>query len=120
MNLDAILRQLGYTEAWIACGIVDEAFLREQYAEYSSSEDKNQEHYRARAFSSFLAKVEGLPDELLGRLLDLSDLGPDGCDLSDCGIIALLESGRLTDEQLGSLSERCARVLQPPIQLRYL
>jgi len=120
MNLDAILRQLGYTEAWIACGIVDEAFLREQYAEYSSSEDKNQEHYRAHAFSSFLANVEGFPDELLGRILDLSDRGPDGRDLSDCRIVALLESGRLTDEQLASVSERCARVLQPPIQSRYL
>ena len=71
MTLDVILRQLGYTKAWIACGIVDEAFLREQYAAYSSSEDKNQEHYRAHSFSSFLAKVESLPDELLGSILEL-------------------------------------------------
>jgi len=120
MNLDAILGQLGYTEAWIACGIVDEAFLREQYAEYSSSEDKNQEHYRAHAFSLFLAKVEALSDELLSSVLVLSDRGPDGCDLSNWRIIALIDSGRLTDEQLSSLAERCARVRQPPIKSRYL
>ena len=83
MDLDAIVRQLGYTEAWIACGIVDEPFLREQYAEYLCSEDKNQEHYRAQAFASYLANVEALPDDVLDSILLLADLGPDGCDLSD-------------------------------------
>lgn len=120
MDLDAILRQLGYTEAWVACGIVDGAFLRKQYAEYSSSEDKNQEHYRARAFSLFLASVEGLSDELLGSILLLTDRGPDHCDLSDHRAIELLASGRLTDEQLVDLPKRWPRVLQPPIQRRYL
>lgn len=120
MDLETILAELGYTRDWLAVGVVDETFLREQYAEFCRSEDKNQEHYRNGAFVSFLHRIASLSGEELSTLLNLTDNGPDRCDLAIERAIELLASGILTDEQLFGLAERHPRVLTPPLRKRYL
>jgi hypothetical protein len=114
------LREFGYTQDWIACGVVDEVFLREQYAEYCRSDDKHQEHYRYRAFASFLARQSTLSDDLVDKIFSLTDAGPDGTDLSADRIIRLIASGLLTDEQHGRLGKQHPRVLDAPVRRQYL
>ncbi|HEX2878291.1 MAG TPA: hypothetical protein VHO25_02020 [Polyangiaceae bacterium] len=120
VTLAHILQELGYNDDWITFGIVDEAYLREQYAEYLVSEDKNQEHYRAVTFWSFMSQVETISDETIAHIFQLADNGPDNCDLSDDRIVTLVEHGPLTDKQYTDLAIQHPRVLTPPIQRRYI
>jgi hypothetical protein len=100
-------------------GIVDEAYLRAQYAEYVQSDDKNQEHYRARAFHDFLSRRVQLTDETVDCIFRLTDEGPDGCDLTTNRIIELIVGGLLTDEQHFALAGHHPIVRQPPIERCY-
>ena len=102
--IQAILRELGYTRAWLEARVVDEECLRQQYDEYLHSDDKNQEHYRAGAFSQFIQSKDSLSDAELEAILHLRDEGPDGCDLSEGRILGLLYSTLLSDEQHEELS----------------
>ena len=82
------------TQEWLEAGVVDEEYLRRQYEEYLHSDDKNQEHYRAGAFSRFLANKQSLSDAELEAILHLRDEGPDQCDLSHGSARQMLGSRR--------------------------
>ncbi len=103
-ELDIIMRQLGYTENWLRLGVVDSNFLKHQYVEFLRSDDKNQEHYRHRAFLRFLDRREELPEGEIEAIFGLTDEGPDGCDLRQTRILELLDSEVLSDDQLSGLT----------------
>ena len=119
MNVADIARELGYTGQWLEWGIVDEAYLQSQYEVFLRSEDKNQEHYRCRAFIDFLARNSHLTDDLIDKVFLLVDCGPDGCNLQGNRAIELIVSDILTDEQHFALAQRHPGVFEKPIGKRY-
>jgi hypothetical protein len=62
---------LGFTPAWYALEIVDQAFLARARAEWDKGEDRNTEHYRYRAFREFLAAHRPLSSQLAVALYEL-------------------------------------------------
>jgi hypothetical protein len=119
VDLAEILSELGYTSEWLEWGIIDRPYLEAQYALYCRSEDKNQEHYRCRAFIDFLHRQPRLTDDLIDKVFQLEDHGPDGCDLSDNRVMELIDSGILSDDQYFGLADRHSRVLTPPVNRLY-
>lgn len=117
-ELDVMLARLGYTEAWLACGVVTTALVASQYSELETSGDPNAEHYRARTFVAFLEHLRQLTDDQLDALLALPDAGPDGVDLSTNRRIALLNSGLLAEDRARSERVR-AWADQPPSRRVY-
>ena len=105
-STDQLLQHFGYTDDWLHLGVVMPSDLQEQFAEFERSEDKNKEHYRCRAFCRYLERLHSISDELLDRLLHLSDCGSDGCDLTLNRAFDLVLSGLLTNSQLQVLAER--------------
>jgi hypothetical protein len=71
-------RMLGFTPAWFALGVVDEAVLALHRVEWDRGEDHNTEHYRYGVFRSFLAARRPLPPELAAGLFELGAADPDG------------------------------------------
>lgn len=119
MTVAQIIKQLGYTIQWLELGIVDQAYLESQYTEYARSDDKNQEHYRCRAFLDFIGRNSCLTDDVIDKIFLLTDSGPDGCNLIANRIIELIVSGILTDEQHFALADRHPGVLERPIGKLY-
>lgn len=70
-------RRLGYTPAWYALGVVDDALLARQQVEWDKGEDQNTEHYRYGAFRAFLAAHRPLAPELAAALFELGAMDPD-------------------------------------------
>ena len=70
-------RLLGFTPAWSALGVVDDAVLAWQRTEWDKGEDDNTEHYRYWAFREFLAAHRPLAPELAAALFELGESDPD-------------------------------------------
>ena len=104
MDVLQAINLLGYTQAWIDCGVITEEFVVDQAKLLSEAEDKNTEHYRWGAFKSFIERKEFISDQELLQLLSLEDKGHDECDLSINRAIEIIISGLLSDEQLNSIS----------------
>lgn len=119
MDLAEILTELGYTSEWLEWGIVEKQYLEVQYSEFCRSHDKNQEHYRCRAFADFLGRYTQMTDELVDRVLRLTDSGPDKCDLRINRMFALIGSRILSDEQHFALAGRYPRFLEPALVRLY-
>ncbi|MDK2596824.1 hypothetical protein [Pseudoalteromonas obscura] len=113
------LHRLGYTQAWLSLGVITEENLVSQYEEIESSEDKNAEHYRNSGFCDFLSAKNSLTDNEVAGIFELTDHGPDKCDLSENRIIQLIDSNILTDAQLDWIT-KYPEVSERPIQKRYL
>ena len=90
-----------------------------QYAEYLSSDDKNQEHYRARAFEAFLFAYRAITNDQVEQVLRLRDDGPDRCDLRVGRIGDMIWSGILSDTQIADLA-RLPEVHEAPLQRNYV
>lgn len=103
---ERILEHFGYTDDWLRLGVVTPSELQQQFAEFEASDDKNKEHYRCGAFRAYLDRLDSISDELLRRILGLSDFGSDGCDLKVNRVFDLVHSELLTDAQLQGLIER--------------
>jgi hypothetical protein len=101
-ELALMLARLGYTQAWLASGVVTPELVAAQCAALETSGDPNGEHYRARAFIAFLEQLRHLTDDQLDALLALRDAGTDGVDLSANRRIALLNSGLLAEDRARS------------------
>ena len=119
MDLDAKLRALGYTRAWLDSGVLDDAEVHRQHAAFQIDEDQNPEHWRARTFAAFVDARAGFSDAQLAALVALTDAGPDGNDLRSHRLGELLRSERLTPEQLLDLPRWCPAVLSAPLQRVY-
>jgi hypothetical protein len=118
-ELELMLKMLGYTPEWFDLGVISEESLRAQYAEYISSDDKNQEHYRARAFEAFLFAHRALTDDQVEQVLRLKDDGPDGCDLRIGRISGMIWSGVLSDTQMADLAQ-LTEIHESPLQRGYV
>jgi hypothetical protein len=103
---ESIAAHFGYTGDWLRLGIVTQAELQRQFAEFETCEDKNTEHYRCAAFRDYLNRIDGIADETLHELLALSDSGHDGCDLALNRAFELVRSDLLNNSQLQSLRKQ--------------
>jgi hypothetical protein len=119
MDLDAKLRALGYTRAWLDSGVLDAAEVHRQHAAFEVDADQNPEHWRHRTFAAFVAARPGFSDAQLAALVALTDEGPDGDDLRTHRLDELLRSERLTAEQLLDLPRWCPAVQSAPLQRIY-
>jgi hypothetical protein len=70
-------RLLGFTPAWFALGVVDDAVLARHREEWDKGQDDNTEHYRYWAFREFLAAHRPLAPELAAALFELGAADPD-------------------------------------------
>ena len=70
-------RLLGFTPAWRALGIIDDASLAVMRAEWDRGDDPHPEHYRWRAFSDFMHARRPLPSVLAADLYALGAADPD-------------------------------------------
>lgn len=68
---------LGFTPAWSALGVVDQAFLERAKIEWDKGEDPNTEHYRYWAFREFLAAHRPITEELAIALYGLGATDAD-------------------------------------------
>src|SRR5580765_4803544 len=65
------LRELQFTQEWVDLGIVTQQKLSELESEWRSSDDRNTEHYRWRAFLDFSQSKSFLGEDVLRRLYQL-------------------------------------------------
>jgi hypothetical protein len=100
----AALAALGYTEAWLANGIVDAVLLAEQFERMQSGGTKKTAKYRGQAVTAWLAGESPLIDEQIDAFLNVMKEEPDA-KLPNAGIVELIQSSRISLEQL----ERIAR-----------
>lgn len=112
------LQKFGFTAEWLEFGIISEADLEAFQEEYTISEDKNEEHYRDRAFSRYIEDKSSISKDEIKNIFNLRDDGPDLCDLHINRICCLLHSDILSDTQLESLSEY-TEVMESPLQKLY-
>jgi hypothetical protein len=124
VELELMMKALGYTPEWLDFGIVTEEYLREQYMEYLRSDEDNQdrhleEHGRKRAFHDFIVARHALTDDEITRILQLKDDGPDCCDLRVDRVADMIWRGILTDSQMADLG-RLPEVHEAPLQHMYL
>lgn len=68
---------LGFNHKWITLGIVTKEEIQNIVERFEASDDKNDEHYRWRAFKMFLAKNQTLPVETIRALYHLGEHDPD-------------------------------------------
>lgn len=70
-NTKDMAKLLGYDERWLAFGLISPAYLRRQFEYFEGSDDKNTEHYRARAIRDFFAARAGLSDSEIQAYLEI-------------------------------------------------
>ena len=75
--MKSIPPSFGFTIEWYKLGIVDDATVTEHAAAMTRNNENNPLHYRWRAFKSFLARHDSLPDHLLTDLYHLADAEED-------------------------------------------
>ena len=119
MNTKEILKSLGYTDEWMALGIIDDDYLANQWDEYLNSDDKNEEHYRCGAVIDFFERKRDLTDSEIEAFLALEDDGPDGCDLRQNRAIEVLMRADLTASQFVMLGDHVL-YQEDPVRKRYV
>ncbi len=72
-DIAAFGAQLGFTPAWYALGVVDQAFLERARARWDTGEDEYTEHYRYRVFGEFVASHRPLSPGLAVALYQLGE-----------------------------------------------
>ncbi len=72
-----IVRELEFTQEWIELGILTPEKLDEIEVEWSTSADRNTEHYRWRAFLDFIQSRSLLDERTLRCLYRLGANDPD-------------------------------------------
>ena len=68
---------LHFTEAWFDLGILTADMLKQLESEYRTSNDKNPEHYRWRAFNEFAKSKRPLDANTAKALYELGNHDPD-------------------------------------------
>ena len=73
----AIFRELDFNQEWIDLGIIPQAQLDRIETEWLTSDDRNSEHYRWRAFLDFMQLQISLDSSIARRLYQLGARDPD-------------------------------------------
>lgn len=68
---------LGFNQNWVTLGIVSMEEIQQLVELFESSDDKNEEHYRWRAFKTFLVNKKPFSPETIRELYHLADNDPD-------------------------------------------
>jgi hypothetical protein len=102
-SVAALLATFDFPDEWIKFRFVDESYLQNLYEQYLNSDDKNQEHYRYRAFQDVL-ESEALTNrpEFLEHYLRLAELDPD-FGMAKAALYNLLFSKAVTITQRATL-----------------
>ncbi|AMV23989.1 hypothetical protein VT84_06310 [Gemmata sp. SH-PL17] len=77
MALPDPMSLLGFTDRWLALGVVTRERVEALGREFESSSDKNPEHYRYAAFRDYLAAHRPLQPAVAEALYLLGEAGPD-------------------------------------------
>jgi len=77
MENEERIRGLGFTKEWINLGIVDLETLERFFEEYSEDCDPHTEHYRWRAFQSYIRTKPSLDEITACSLYQLGENDPD-------------------------------------------
>src|SRR5947207_15528892 len=77
MDLVTLFRDLEFSQEWIDLGIINPAKLNQLVGEWTSSDDRNTEHYRWRAFLDFVQSQNSLDEITARRLYNLGATDPD-------------------------------------------
>jgi hypothetical protein len=77
LDMETIRSELLFHPKWLEYGLLPVDFLQSQFLLYQTSDDKNTEHYRFRAFGYVLANTETLDDQALDRYIELATLDDD-------------------------------------------
>jgi hypothetical protein len=72
-----IFQELEFSQEWIDLGIITPAKLNQLVGEWTSSDDRNTEHYRWRAFLDFVQSQDSLDEITARRLYNLGATDPD-------------------------------------------
>lgn len=105
-EVETALGALGYSRRWLDGGLLSKEELLEQYRQFRMPNgDRNLEHYRHRAVTNYLDRLEGMTDEEVDELLEIGRLDPDYSIQSDVPH-SLVRKRWLTDEQLDRVASR--------------
>ena len=72
-----LLERLQFDDQWVRLGVLSDVRLGEIAGEFSKGEDSHAEHYRWRAFRSFLDESPELDGNVLKGLYELGEKDPD-------------------------------------------
>lgn len=103
-TIEQALHKLQYSPLWLVYGLLDEAYLLEQSAQFDASDDKNTEHYRYAAFRAFLASYSSLPNDYIDKYVHLAQIDPVPL-MGQAALMDLIGWRYLTDAQLDRLDE---------------
>ncbi|MDQ3706356.1 MAG: hypothetical protein M3437_14300 [Chloroflexota bacterium] len=106
-ELEPLLTKLGYSPMWLEYGLIDEELLRQQSNQFDASHDKHTEHYRYKAFQSFLDRRAILDDVSLDMYIHLAQLDEDPT-MRQSALILLVRYPHLTETQLARLGKHPA------------
>lgn len=77
MKEEDALALLGFDQAWVDLGILSSELAKALVEEYLISDDRRTEHYRWRAFSSFMDANPALETNVMHEIYQLSKAEPD-------------------------------------------
>ncbi|SRR5215204_3681727 len=76
-DIQQILLELDFNEKWFDLGFVSSEKLYELWADFQTAEDSNKEHYRWRAFTSYLKTNNEISESNLKELYRLGETDAD-------------------------------------------
>lgn len=97
------LEALGYNEEWLSSGILDRALLAAQYQRLQAGGTKKMGRYRSQAVTAWCEIDRRVEDAQLDAFLALMAAEPDA-KVSQAGIVELIQSSRITLDQLGRIA----------------
>lgn len=108
--MDAGLARLGYTDLWIASGVLTRDVLQEQISNIEKlSADQNTEHYRWAVFSNYLNGLEKATPAQFASLVEISNSELE-TTLGETCFHALAYCNGLNDAQFEDLKAYCRSV----------
>lgn len=116
------LADLGYGEEWLRSGVLDRRLLAEQHERFRGGGSRKTATYRSQAFDAWLAGSGPIADAQIDACLSLLAGEPDA-NLARAALGALIQSPRITLEQLQRISQSDPKVMrrhEPLIRRTYL
>lgn len=92
------LKILSYNRKWIEYEFLSHEMLEQQMAEFNCGEDSNPEHFRYRAFMSFLESHSEFTDQQIHNFIELVELDSDP-GMASSALSDLIQSGKLNPSQ---------------------
>lgn len=107
----AALEALGYSEAWLAAGVLTPGLLAEQHARLQAGGTKKTAKYRAQALAAWRERGEPISDAQIDAFLALVCAEPDA-RLAQSAIAELIQAPQLRMEQLERIAQSDAGIMR--------